>query len=87
MIRSKILNKTNIVNHGFFNRNNGFSKGIYKSLNCGRGSKDKKRVVLKNIKYVSKKMNSTTKSMVLMHQTHSNKVIQIKKKLWKKINF
>ena len=31
MITSKLLLKTNIVNHGFFNKKNGFSKGIYKA--------------------------------------------------------
>ena len=43
MINSKLLKKTNLVNHGFFNKINGFSKGIYKSLNCGIGSKDNKK--------------------------------------------
>jgi len=87
MFFSKKLSRFKNLKHCFFSRKGGFSKGIYKSLNCGRGSKDKKRVVLKNIKYVSKQMNSTTKSMVLMHQTHSNKVIEISKKNYqKKIN-
>ena len=40
MILSKLLQNTGLVNHGFFNKKNGFSKGIYKSLNCGRGSLD-----------------------------------------------
>jgi len=47
MISSKLLNKTNIVNHGFFNKKNGFSKGIYKSLNCGKGSLDNKKNIKK----------------------------------------
>ena len=29
MISSKLLRKTQIVNHAFFNSNNGYSKGIY----------------------------------------------------------
>ena len=85
MFFSKKLSRFKNLKHCFFSRKGGFSKGILKSLNCGRGSKDK-RVVLKNIKYVSKKMNSTTKSMVLMHQTHSNKVIEISKKKFSKKN-
>ena len=29
------------IPHGFFTRIGGYSKGIYKGLNCGRGSADK----------------------------------------------
>ena len=43
MIKSKKLSKNlRNISHGFFNSNGGKSKGIYKSLNCGPGSKDKK---------------------------------------------
>ena len=55
MIKSKLLLKTKIVNHGFFNNKNGFSKGIYKSLNCGRGSDDNIKNIKKNLNYVKKK--------------------------------
>ena len=55
MIISKLLNKTNIVNHGFFNSKNGSSRGIYKSLNCGRGSQDSQKNIKKNLDYVKKK--------------------------------
>ena len=55
MIKSKLLNKNNIVNHGFFNKKNGFSKGIYKSLNCGKGSSDNENNIRKNLNYVKKK--------------------------------
>ena len=42
MFKSKKLSKFSEISHGFFNKNGGVSKGIYKSLNCGIGSKDKK---------------------------------------------
>ena len=58
MILSKLLRETNMVVHGFFNKKNGFSKGIYKSLNCGLGSKDNKKNIIKNLNYVRKKLNS-----------------------------
>ena len=45
MFKSKKLLKTKIVNHFFFNKKNGFSTGIYKSLNCGKGSNDSKTKV------------------------------------------
>ena len=55
MITSKkLLRKRNIV-HGFFNKNGGTSTGIYKSLNCGPGSNDKKNKVKKNLEIVKNK--------------------------------
>ena len=42
MFKSKKLKKIKGINHGFFNRKGGKSKGIYQSLNCGPGSNDKK---------------------------------------------
>ena len=73
MILSKLLKKTDIVNHGFFNKNNGFSKGIYKSLNCGKGSFDNKKNIKRNLNYVKKKINSNKNDIVLMYQIHSHK--------------
>ena len=43
LIRSKLISKYNNVSHGFFNKLGGYSNGIYRSLNCGTGSKDKKK--------------------------------------------
>jgi len=85
MIYSKLLHKTNIVNHGFFNKTNGFSKGIYKSLNCGSGSKDKKSFVKKNLNYVQSKIRSKKNKIILLYQVHSAKFIHIKKMPQKKI--
>ena len=73
MIVSKKLKKFNKIKHGFFNRKGGVSSGIYSSLNCGIGSKDKKKNVLKNLKIVSKKIGCSQKKLVLLNQTHSNK--------------
>ncbi len=55
MILSKKLKNIASVSHGFFNKSNGFSKGVYKSLNCGKGSGDNKKNVVKNLNYVKKK--------------------------------
>ena len=43
MFFSKKLKKFKNINHCFFSKKGGFSKGIYKSLNCGQGSKDNKK--------------------------------------------
>ena len=78
MIKSKKLKKFKIINHGFFNSLGGVSSGIYKSLNCGFGSKDKKKNILNNIKIVSKKIGFK-KNLVLLNQIHSNKVYFLNK--------
>ena len=50
MIKSKKLKKLKGISHGFFDRNGGKSIGIYKSLNCGVGSNDKKKKYSKKLK-------------------------------------
>ena len=77
MITSKkLLRKRNIV-HGFFNKNGGTSTGIYKSLNCGIGSKDKKNNIKRNLKIVKNRISKKSKNIFLVHQTHSNKFVFI----------
>jgi len=75
MFFSKKLEKFNAIKHCFFSRKNGFSKGLYKSLNCGLGSRDNKENVLKNLELVSKKIECKKESLITLNQTHSNKVI------------
>ncbi len=84
MFYSKKLKKLKKVKHCFFSRKKGFSKGIYESLNCGKGSKDNKKNIQKNLKFVAKTMAVEKAKLVLMHQTHSNKVVEIKKDNYKK---
>ena len=79
MFYSKNLKKQKKIKHCFFSRKNGFSKGVYNSLNCGMGSKDNKKNILKNLNFVSKKMNIKKNKLILMHQTHSNKIAVVKK--------
>ena len=87
MLYSKKLKKLKKIKHCFFSRKNGFYKGIYKGLNCGTGSKDSKININKNLNFVAKKMGVKKTKLILMHQTHSNKVVEIKKYNYKnKIN-
>ena len=74
MFYSSNLKKINQIRHCFFSRKNGNSSGIYKSLNCGVGSKDKKQIVEKNLCIVAKNLNVKREKLILMNQTHSNKV-------------
>ena len=55
----------------------GKSKNIYKSLNCGLGSKDLSSNVKKNLQIVKKKINKSSKNIFLLNQIHSNKFIYI----------
>ena len=77
MFQSKKLLKLTNINHGFFNKNYGVSKGIYKSLNCGPGSKDKKINVKKNLKIVKNKICKKSKEIFLVKQFHSNKFVYL----------
>ena len=79
MILSKKLLKHKNITHCFLGMEGGKSKGIYKSLNCGRGSSDKKKDVIKNLKIACQKIGSTNKNLILLHQVHSNKFFFIKK--------
>ena len=47
MFFSKKLKNFKKIKHCFFSRKGGFSKGIYKGLNCGQGSKDLKKILIK----------------------------------------
>ena len=87
MITSKKLNKLNGISHGFFNRCGGKSKGIYKSLNCGPGSNDKRINIYENLKIVKRKINKDCKNIILLNQIHSNKFIFINKNYKKKRKF
>ena len=84
MFYSKKLKKIKQLKHCFFSRRNGFSKGIYKGLNCGKGSRDNKNNIEKNLNFVAKIMNVKKTKLILMHQTHSNRVIEIKKHNYRK---
>ena len=79
MFYSNKLSKFSEISHGFFNKNGGVSKGIYKSLNCGVGSKDKEANVNKNLNIVKRKINKKSKDIFLVKQIHSNKFIFLSK--------
>ena len=79
MLKSKKLIKFKNIEHGFFNRQGGVSKGNYKSLNCGLGSKDRIKDVRINIEKVCKKIGCDKNSLILLNQIHSNIVYKVNK--------
>jgi YfiH family protein len=80
LIKSKQLTKIKNLKHGFFNSADGKSKSIYKSLNCGSGSKDTPSNVKQNLKIVKKKIDKSAENIFLLHQIHSNKILYINSK-------
>jgi len=79
MFFSEKLSKFKNLKHCFFSRKNGFSKGVYESLNCGIGSNDKKENVIKNLEFVSNKIGCKKEFLITLNQTHSNKVVYFEK--------
>jgi len=80
LIKSKKLSKFQDIKHAFFNKLGGKSTGIFKSLNCGVGSSDKKKNIFKNLKIVEKKIKTNKKKIVLLNQIHSSTFHYISKK-------
>ena len=80
MIKSKKLLKIKDLKHGFFNSIGGNSSNIYKSLNCGPGSNDKKLNIQKNLQIVKKNISDKSKNIFLLDQVHSNKFVYIDQK-------
>ena len=52
MFYSKKLKRFKEIKHCFFSKKKGCSTGVYKSLNCGKGSKDSKKNASQTRKFV-----------------------------------
>ena len=70
----KEINKYPHITCAFFSRKKGISNGVYKSLNCGLNSKDKKSNVLKNRIIALEKIGLNKKNLIIPNQIHSNKI-------------
>lgn len=75
IITIKALSKLPHINHGFFTRQDGVSGGIYKSLNCGTGSKDDLKKIKQNRNLVANALEA--RHLISGHQTHSTNIIFI----------
>ena len=71
--------KNSKIQHGFFTRQNGFSKKKFRSLNCSISNGDNKKIVLKNRSIAMTNLNLDKKKLILAKQTHSSKVIIVNK--------
>jgi YfiH family protein len=59
------------IRHAFFTRRGGVSRGLYESLNVGRGSKDDPEAVEENRACIAALFGTTPASMASVYQTHS----------------
>ena len=66
--------KTDKIKYGFFSKEDGYSTGNYRSLNCSISSGDKKQLVYKNIDIAKKKLGFENHNIKFLKQTHSDRV-------------
>ena len=64
LVESKKLSRFKNIDHAFFNRLGGKSTGIFKSLNCGMGSSDNKKNILKNLEIVGNKIKTKHRKII-----------------------
>lgn len=69
-----LFNRLDGVNHGFFTRNGGVSRGIYASANCGFGSKDDPACVTENRARCARRLEVDPGDLVTAYQIHSAEV-------------
>lgn len=70
-LQSTSLSAHNGIAHGFFTREGGVSGGIYASLNCGPGSKDRPEDVAENRRRVADDLGTGAERLVSPYQIHS----------------
>lgn len=63
------------IRHGFFTRQGGTSAGLYKTLNCGSGSKDDRVAVSGNRARVAEQLGSHHGDVQTLYQVHSADVV------------
>jgi YfiH family protein len=74
MIELEDLKHLRGIRHGFLTRHGGVSDGIYRSLNCGLGSKDDGSAVVENRERALKAAGLKPGSLATAYQVHSARV-------------
>ncbi len=77
MVEAQALAQLPGIRHGFFERKNGASQGLYTSLNCGLGSGDDRQTVLKNRTAVATRLSLAPAHLLTAYQHHSPDVITV----------
>ena len=71
IIQSALLDGLPGVRHGFFTRQGGVSKGVYRSLNVGAGSKDDPAAVAENRARAAAAFGAAPDHLLTAYQIHS----------------
>ena len=74
VMKSDLLSGIDFIEHGFFDRMDGESTGIYESLNVGIGRGDDDDVVLKNRKKIAEHFGLPVENLVILNQKHGDTV-------------
>ncbi|MGH6888409.1 MAG: peptidoglycan editing factor PgeF [Rhizomicrobium sp.] len=65
------------VDHAFFTRKGGVSTGIYRSLNCGPGSRDDEGHVVENRRHAVAALTERKCRLVTLYQVHSAEAVLV----------
>lgn len=71
VLQSPLLAEAAGVRHAFFTRKGGRSRGLYKSLNVGIGSKDDPGAVAENRARCAAAFNAESRALITCYQIHS----------------
>jgi NADH dehydrogenase [ubiquinone] 1 alpha subcomplex assembly factor 7 len=76
LLQAENLGQDPDIEHGFFGRRGGASKGLYASLNCGPGSNDVRNHVLENRARALGEL-APDATLVTLYQVHSARVVTV----------
>ena len=77
MLTAKLFKSIPDVTHGFFTRKDGFSTGLYESLNCGLGSGDDRDAVLRNRAHCAQRLSVNADLLITVFQSHTAEVVTV----------
>ena len=77
MLTAKLFENIPGVAHGFFTRKDGFSAGLYESLNCGLGSDDDRDAVLRNRAHCAQHLGVDADFLITVFQNHTADVVTV----------
>lgn len=75
LLEEKNLKEISIIQHAFFTRNGGVSKGRYSTLNCAYASKDAPEKVRENRNRITAYFGYPLELLVTVKNSHSNKAV------------
>lgn len=76
-IEARALARETGIAHAFFSRQGGVSEGLYASLNCGFGSKDKAEAVAENRARAAAALGGTPDALLTAYQVHGVAVTEV----------